>query len=934
MKYIHLFAILFFIALQNAFGQVIWTEPVFPLASEGVTVFFDATQGTGGLENCNCDIYLHTGVITSQSSGASDWKYVVTSWGVANNDWKMTAVVGQPNIYSYEITPTIRAYYGVPLTETIEQMAFVFRNGDGTLEGKDTGGADIFYTVHPEDAGFSASFLAPSSSSLLVAQGEDIDVNIISSASSTITLFDNGNIIDVATGTSLTHTINVQNTGTNTVVFTADNGSQILTDSFTYTIPLALETANLPTDVSLGINYHQDNSNAATLALYAPNKEYVFLTGDFNNWAINTDYQLKNTPDGNIWWIELNNLSPGEEYAFQYIVNGNIRIADPYAEKVLDPWNDSSIPENVYPNLKPYPVGQTTGVVSILQTDQSEYAWSDEDFIYPEKSNLFIYELHLHDFLASHSYIDLLDTLGYLERLGVTAIELMPVSEFEGNQSWGYNPSFHGALDKYYGTPDALKDFINEAHNRGIAVILDVVYNHAFSQSPLAQLYWDDANFRPRPDNPWLNPVAKHPYNVGYDFNHESAATKNYVKQTLATWINKYHIDGFRFDLSKGFSQRQANNSNFGNYDASRIAILKDYADFIWDIDPDNYVILEHFATNSEEKELSAYGMMLWGNMNHEYNEATMGYTSNLSWVSHQARNWDEPHLIGYMESHDEERLMYKNSLWGNSSGSYDVTDLNTGLSRVELASTFFLTIPGPKMIWQFGELGYDFSINRCTNGTINENCRLDPKPIRWDYAEDENRMRVYTVMSQLAELKKTEAVFSTDDFDYNLSGSSKKIHLNGDSDFVTIIGNFGMTLSSIDPAFQQTGWWYEFFSGDSLLVNDVNANIALNAGDYRLYSTKRLSTATQNVANSELDVSIFPNPTSGQVHVNLGIENTTNLSIELLDIAGRPIKMLYNDAFIKGQNFHFNLEQPNQFYLLRFIVDQDVFYRKIIIQK
>ncbi|HFA48802.1 MAG TPA: T9SS type A sorting domain-containing protein [Bacteroidetes bacterium] len=921
-----------FIFINSTFAQVITADPAFPQANESVTIFFNASQGTAGLENCNCDVYLHTGVITNLSNAPSDWKYVVTSWGVANAAWKMTPVAGQPNMYSYTISPTIRDYYNVPASETIEKMAFVFRNANGSLEGKDDGGADIFYDVSAAGNPFSANLLSPTSNTLIVSAGETIEVSAAASESATLTLTDNGTQLIQTTGTSLEYTINVQGTGTHTVVFSANNGADIITESFIYAVPLPTVTEGLPAGTINGINYI--NGNTVVLSLYAPDKQHVFLLGDFNDWSVNTDFQLKNTPDGNTWWIEINGLDAGEEYAFQYLVDGEIRIADPYAEKILDPWNDGFISENIYPGLKPYPAGKTVGIVSVLQTAQEEYNWQDDDFVYPEKTKLVIYELLMRDFLESHSYGDLLDTLSYLDRLGVTAIELMPVSEFEGNNSWGYNPSFHGALDKYYGTPEAFKDFINEAHMRGIAVILDVVYNHAFGQSPLAQLYWDAANNRPANNSPWFNPVPKHPFNVGNDFNHESTATKNYVKQTLAVWINKYHIDGFRFDLSKGFTQRQSSdNGQFAAYDAGRIAILKDYADFIWNINPDGYVILEHFANNTEEKELAEYGMMIWGNSNYDYNEASMGYTSNFSWVSHKQRGWNVPHVVGYMESHDEERQMYKNSQWGNSSGNYDVTDLNTGLSRVELTSTFFFPIPGPKMIWEFGELGYDFSINRCTNGTISDNCRLDPKPIRWDYQDNENRKKIFTVMQQLIELKKTEEVFSTDDFNYSLSGTMKKIHLNSDNTDVTIIGNFGVTLGSINPEFQHTGWWYEFFSGDSILVNDVNENIALNAGGYRLYSSQQFATAINDTKDVAEAVNIFPNPTNGNINVNLIIENSQNLKVDLLDISGKYIAQLYDAPFIKGQELIFDAQQKSGIYILRFATQERVFFAKLIVQ-
>ncbi|MCB0681020.1 MAG: hypothetical protein KDC32_08815, partial [Saprospiraceae bacterium] len=177
-----------------------------------------------------------------------------------------------------------------------------------------------------------------------------------------------------------------------------------------------------------------------------------------------------------------------------------------------------------------------------------------------------------------HDYTTLIDTLDYLQNLGINAIELMPVQEFEGNISWGYNPSFHMALDKYYGPVNEFKRFIDSCHARGMAVILDVVYNHAFGQCPLVQLYFDG---KPTPESPYFNVDATHPFNVGYDFNHESEATRRYIDQVMTYWLEEFRVDGFRFDLSKGFTQ--VNNPDdvgaWGQYDASRIAILKHYAD-------------------------------------------------------------------------------------------------------------------------------------------------------------------------------------------------------------------------------------------------------------------------------------------------------------------------------------------------------------------
>ena len=375
--------------LNQSFAQLIWVDPPFPHANEAVTIYFDATEGTGGLADCNCDVYLHTGVITDQSSGPSDWKHVVTTWGVANSAWKMDPVPGEDNVYAYDITPDIRTYYGVPMNETIEKMAFVFRNANGSLEGKDVGGADIFYDVYPENNSFSANLLAPSTNTLIVAQGEMIAVSAVASEEATLTLTDNGTQLIQITGTTLEYSIDVQSTGTHTVVFTANNGSDEISESFVYAVPLPNVIEELPAGIKNGVNYISDNN--VTLSLYAPGKQHIFLLGDFNEWTIDTDYQLKNTPDGNFWWIEISGLTAGEEYAFQYLVDGDFKIADPYAEKVLDPWNDPSISPMVFPNLKPYPTGLTTGIVSVFQTAQEEYPWDDDNFVLPEKNKLVIY---------------------------------------------------------------------------------------------------------------------------------------------------------------------------------------------------------------------------------------------------------------------------------------------------------------------------------------------------------------------------------------------------------------------------------------------------------------------------------------------------------------------------------------------------------------
>lgn len=437
----------------------------------------------------------------------------------------------------------------------------------------------------------------------------------------------------------------------------------------------------------------------------------------------------------------------------------------------------------------------------------------------------------------------LIDTLGYLSRLGVNAIELMPVNEFEGNDSWGYNPSYYFAPDKYYGTKNDLKAFIDACHSNGMAVIFDMVLNHSFGSSPMVQLYFDQTNQRPLSTNPWYNVIPTHPYNVGYQFNHESAATKYFVKNVMQFWMKNYKIDGYRFDLAKGFTQTNygtadADVAPWSTYDAGRVAIWKDYNNYIKSVDPNNfYVILEDFASNQEEKELADNGMMTWNNLNYSFNEATMGWvpTSDLAGAFFNTLTFTQPdNIVTYMESHDQERQMFKNESYGNINGAYSVKDLATGLKRQEAAAAYFLSIPGPKMLWQFGERGYDVSINA-------DGGRLSDKPAHWEYMNDPIRSHLYSAFAKLIKMKINNAVFNTSVLQYTSSGSVKSISLTGSDNMVEVAANFDVVASTATINFPATGTYYDYMTGARINVPSASYSIILNPGEYHIYSSSPL---------------------------------------------------------------------------------------------
>ena len=836
---------LFFTSFSNS--QIVVTEPEFPTENDSIVVIFDATQpGAEELLNYTGTVYAHTGV----NSNFGDWQHVVGDWGNNQNQPALNRLGA--NLYKLTVGFPKQFYNITNPSERIFELAVVFRSADATQQTR----PDIFIPIYEpglniifQNPKVEIEFGDPLRSPAFVKQSSSvlIDVDVIelgTEISSLTLLIDNLQVAQSATD-SLSYLFNWGDytAGAHDVVAIAiDTSGGADSASFVMFVNPPMVNQPPPAGIEPGVNII--NPTTVTFLLFAPDKNFAYLIGDFNDWKVDTDYFLNRWaegPDYVVWWIALTNISPGVEYAYQYFVDGDsdIRIGDPFGHKVLDPWNDQYIDPLTYPNLKPYPQGKTKWPVTTVQTGLSPYPWQITNFNKPPKEKLVIYELLIRDFLDDRNYQTLKDTLDYLKQLGINAIELMPIMEFEGNISWGYNPMYHLAPDKYYGPANELKSFIDSAHSKGIAVILDMVLNHAFGLSPLVKLYWDEANNRPSANSPYFNQIPKHPFNVGFDFNHESAATQYFVDRVNRFWLEEFKFDGFRFDLSKGITQfNSGGNVNlWGQYDQSRIDLLKRMADSIWAEFPDAYVILEHFADNSEETVLSNYGMMLWGNMNYEYNEATMGYASNLSGATHLSRGWSDKHLVAYMESHDEERLMFKNLEYGNSSGNYNIQSLPIAIQRIKLAGAFYLTIPGPKMIWEFGELGYDYSINwPC----MTEECRLDPKPPKWDYFDDGNRRNLYKVFQALIKLRNYDA-FHSNNYNYSLSSYTKRLTINHPNMNINIIGNFNVTQMNINPQFPDTGWWYDYFDGDSVFINNTQADISLEPGEFHIYTTVKL---------------------------------------------------------------------------------------------
>jgi len=631
------------------------------------------------------------------------------------------------------------------------------------------------------------------------------------------------------------------------VVFRSVDGNKQTSDLFFSVTDKTFQPGTViletqPTNTNQGIN--PIDASTVTLVLYdkdtnGNHKDYAYVIGDFNDWKIDNSYQMKRDEATGCWWYTLTGLNAQTEYAFQYYVgtktDGNIRLADAYTEKVLDP-QDANISASTYPNLRSYPSDKTAGIVSTFKLQPDTYNWKVTNFTIDDPNNLVIYEMLFRDFTSTGDINGAMDKLHYLEALGVNAIELMPVQEFDGNDSWGYNPCFFFAMDKAYGTKEMYKEFIDECHNRGIAVILDVVYNHATGANPFAKLYWNSETDKTTSNNPWFNVDAPHPHSVFHDFNHESELVCTFVKRNLKFLLDEYRVDGFRFDLTKGFTQKKTGNDDnaASAYDQSRIDILKDYNTAVKAANPNAVVILEHFCVETEEKVLAEDGMQLWRNRNWAYCQTAMGYPAESAFTGLTAHGTTMPFggWVGFMESHDEERAAYKQT--AHATGALQ-SDLATRMKQLQTNSSLFFTVPGPKMIWQFGELGYDISIE--------ENGRTGKKPIKWEYYNDNDRKGLYDVYSKLITLRTShkELFESSTTMDWKVGVSNwdngryvslKTLTGKG----LVAVGNFTNQTITCPVNFQSTGTWTDYMNGGGLDVISETQSVSVPAHSFYIY--------------------------------------------------------------------------------------------------
>ena len=958
-----------FIFISSCFthAQVTITPSSFNVGDPITITVSTAAQSCNQMGTSPAKVYMHAGI--GNDTNAFGFS-VIGNWGIDNNVGLMTN--NGNGTWSITITPS--TYFGINATQQANatKMGMVFRNADGTKTLKlqippPASCGDFIFNVGT----FQVNLTAPlNNSSTIINSGGNLNITATNTGgTANYNLKANG--ISINTNSTSSYAFNHTNITANTSYeLEVTSGGSTITRRFSVIVAPTTQNIAMPSGLLDGINYSSDHTKA-TLVLNAPLKDFVYVAGNFNNWQPTSSHAMKKDPATGKFWLEITGLTPEQWYAFQYWVCDNtavpsnspkiVKTADPYSTLVLSPFDDPEIITlGVYPGLPVYNTiapGQEREV-SVIQTGTNtfrSYNWSAAtlNFQKPAIKDLVFYEVLVRDFDSNRTFQDLIDKFNYFKNLNINAIKLMPVMEFEGNLSWGYNTVYHLALDKRYGPPAKLKQFIDLCHQNGIAVVLDIALNHVFGRSPLERMWmldtnndgWSDGYPRVTTENPYINGLDAHSYSVGSDLNHfiePNNLTNTYSVRAIKHWIEEFKIDGYRWDLTKGFTNQcppgvaGGQEACTNGYRSDRVAKLKWYADKQWEADNNSYCIFEHLGvggSSDEENEWSGYripegkGIMQWRKMTDAYANLIKGNGANLLGVTGA-----NDRFVGYAESHDEERVIYKAiTEAGQTQGN-----LTKALKRLSAQGAVHLLVPGPKMIWHFGALGWDKSLWTCTNGNVsftNPDCKLDTKPQpQWveNWLTNAQRSVVYNDWAKMIKLRIENPVFENGQFSWNMTNSSRprldiwtSTSQTSSLSYVIVLTNFTDSAASLG-GFPFIGNWVNLMDNSSVDVTSTSQTFNIEAGGFRVFGNKPSTLSSEDFNAFKTEISIYPNPVKNSFAINQAVS-----SVEVYTITGQLVAS-YNSV---AANQEINVENLGAGIYLAKIKDiQNVYQTKKIV--
>ncbi len=533
--------------------------------------------------------------------------------------------------------------------------------------------------------------------------------------------------------------------------------------------------------------------------LFAPYNKGAALIGSFSNWQ---EIPMQKGEDG--YFRATVELEDGI-YEYKFRVQSNswflepeewVYVTDPYATDI----NGLS--------------GKDNGIVRIKDGERivDTYVWKHDDKPLPADHELVIYELHVGDFSGGEDdgytrgkYKHVIEKLDYLCELGINAIELMPIKEYPGNYSWGYNPRFFFATESSYGSTAELKQLIDECHSRGIRVIMDGIYNHSDAASPLTQIdhdYW--YHHSPRdPDNNW-GPEFNYEY---YDENLQTYPARKFIGDTIRFWIEEYHIDGIRYDAA-----RQIANYDFMHWiveEAKNTAGTKPF-----------YNIAEHIPETTNITNIDGPMDGCWhDSFRHTITVHICGDTfdlENLKDVIDGKRQgfMGTTNVVNYLTNHDHERTMVELA----NRQIFQSEAFNRG----KLAAAMLMTSVGVPLIWMGEEFG-EYKPKQ-----------PESSKIEWSLLSNPLNSHLFEYYKGLIHLRKNNHALYTENIDFIHENLEAKVlaysRWNEAGSRVVVVVNFSENfLSSYHiPNFPCGGTWHEWTgnydveAGDDGMITDL----------------------------------------------------------------------------------------------------------------
>jgi len=887
-------------------AQIVTTSPS-PLQedSKNVVLTYNASSplGNNGLHGLSSSqiVYAHIGVITTKSANNSDWRYVVTPWPESDGSNAQYANVDKnrlkyitSNLYQLSIGD-IRSYFGISdATEHVKKIALVFRTADGSKTGKTKNGGDIFVDVLND--GFELMLTADHDR--LISEPTTVNFTLTATKATDLSLSVNGTQFASKSGaTTLNASYNFSTTGNYTITGNSTFNGKPYEAVYEISYPAPSPALDYPGGVPL-MGCTKADDGTVTFCIAAPGKKSVQLVGAWNNYNIDSRY-LMNYQDYKgyrYFWTTVSGLADDVYYPYYFIVDDTYRVGDPYAHLVLDPYNDRYLATDVWPDRPAYPSEVEGVVLGVYRGDMDDYTFSD--FTIPDHDNLIIYEILFRDFTGTDGLAEgngtvskAIEKIPYIKKMGFNAVELMPIMEFNGNNSWGYNTNFYMSPDKAYGSPRDYKDFIEACHREGIAVILDIVFNQSDGLHPWYQLY-------PKALNPFYNASAPHAYSVLNDWNQDNALVQQQWTDAIRYWMQYYNVDGFRFDLVKGLGDNNSYNGGTDSYNISRVNRMKRLHDVIKSVKPNGIHINENLAGAQEEIEMGKDGEINWANINYASCQYAMGYDSddNLNrFLATADGGRPAGSTISYAESHDEQRMAYKVDAYAKSEVK---NNKSAKYARLGALAAQMLLTPGPKMVWQFGELGNNQNTKNNDGGN-----NTDPKIVDWSgWLADADRVALHDVYSKLINLRRNNpelfsatATLSRSDLDATYQ-TPRWINLrSGDKEVIALINPSTTTEMTVScQASQITGDQNELYTSSTGYTDNLTGSgkvsARIPANGFAVY----ISPAVSGIDNMPAASYTKVYGSKGEIIVE-GDYSTLNVS----DLAGRSIDTLHVPAGI-----------------------------------